>query len=365
MASNYYIGGNEVTEAGCSEKTCGENILIEAPGSLFTGNPTAIDGLNLRFDQANWQPDAFDWDDPAVFEPADKRHPSMLVIQSGTGAGQYRRITKTTRNVLTIEYPWDVAPDKESTFTVITTSFRNAIVDNTIKGWPQALENKHTTNVGIQSYGSLLDSVIRGNTVSSLSRGIEISSLINSSCGQYVSGQAMGAAGNNCPTWNNLIENNTVTDTLWGIASWTRVEDPPRDLAGPAMLGNIVRDNSVDRSTYAGITVGDINKYHKPDSWQFNTVVEMNKIQKTPLHVELMGLQSEPLIRANILADSGPEAVGVRIEKYVTDPYICQNTFAGSFAARISLAGRTSDGSSEMACTPANGEAAAAGRRNH
>jgi hypothetical protein len=274
----------------------------------------------------------------------------MLVIQSGTGEGQYRHIVRTTRDTLTVDYPWDVPPDHTSILTVITTSLRNAIVDNTIHGWAGALDNRHTTNVGIQSYGSLLDSVIRGNVVSSLNRGIEISSLVNDSCGRYIAGRPTGASGNNCPSWNNVIEYNTITGVQYGVASWTRVEGPSRDIAGPAMIGNVVRDNSIDRSTRAGVTVGDINKYHKPDSWQFNTVVELNWIQEAPLHVELLGLQAKPLIRSNVLSDTRPDSVGVRIESNVARPYVCHNSFVGSFAARIMMA---ADGSVlDAACEP-------------
>lgn len=342
MATANYIGSNRIDRVGCAQETCGENILLETPGALFTGSPAQVDGLTLRFDQVNWEANTFDWDNPGTFEPPEKRHPSLLAIQSGAGEGQYRRILNTTKDTLTIDYAWDVAPDTSSVVSVITGTFRNAIVGNAITGWPGALLNTHTTNVGIQSYGATLDSIIQGNSISTLNRGIELSSLVNASCGKYVSGRPEGTSGSNCPTWNNVVEQNSIADTQSGIASWTRVEVPTRNIAGPAMLGNVIRDNVVQRSTRSGITIGDINKFHKADQWQLSAVVEHNRVQEAPLHIELLGLQAVPLIRGNSLMSDTEGAVGVRIERGVETPYVCQNAYVGAFAATIQFASRGS-----------------------
>jgi hypothetical protein len=340
MTHDHYVADNTILDTGCAQLTCGENILIESPGTLFTGRASSIGETSLSFTGTNWRPQLFKPDDPERFDHHEENRPAILFVQSGTGEGQYRRIVANTASTITIDRPWEIPPDSGSVLTVVTTALHKAFFRNVIRGWEGSRENRHRINVGIQSYGSMLDSVIARNRISLLSRGIEISSLVNRSCGFAVAGVSAPTSGNNCPTWGVLIEGNEISDTLHGITSWSRVEDPLRELAGPAMLNNIIRDNRITNSIQGAISVGDINRYRKPDTWQVDTIVEHNTTRNAPVHVELMGLQEGPMLRANSMQNDGEAGAAVvftegSVLRPVLYPFQTEGPFSALFAGPV------------------------------
>ena len=137
---HHYVADNDLRQIGCARETCGENILIEAPGTLFAGPAASIEEAQLSFDGVDWRPQSMREDDPRTFENIDEHRPSIVAIQSGKGEGQYRRITANTERSLTIDRPWDVAPDRGSVFAIVTAAYRMAIFRNSISGWPEALD---------------------------------------------------------------------------------------------------------------------------------------------------------------------------------------------------------------------------------
>jgi hypothetical protein len=334
MTFNHYVADNHIYQTGCAALTCGENILVESPGTLHTGRASSIGETALTFTGVSWRPNLFRMDDPERFDRHDENRPSVLIVQSGTGEGQYRRIVSNTASTITVDRPWEIPPDTNSVLTVVTTAFHKVIFRNVIEGWEGAKDNRHRINVGVQSYGSMLDSVIARNKVSLLSRGIEISSLVNRSCGFAVAGISWPTTGNNCPTWGVLIEGNEISDTLHGITSWSRVEDPPREVAGPAMLNNIIRDNRIANAIQGGISIGDINRYRIPDSWQVDTVVEHNTTRNAPaVHLELLGLLEGPMLRHNrmINDDGSSSGVAIGFVAPAVRPVLYRNVTEGPF----------------------------------
>jgi hypothetical protein len=53
---------------------------------------------------------------------ADVNVGRRVYIKSGTGAGQWRRITANTTSTITVEYAWTVTPDATSVFEIIKTN---------------------------------------------------------------------------------------------------------------------------------------------------------------------------------------------------------------------------------------------------
>jgi hypothetical protein len=333
---NHYIARNNIENVGCQSQTCGENILIETPGTLYTGNATRVDELNFRLHDVSWKPGSLQRDDPWSYEPPGEHRPAVVVIQSGTGEGQYRQIVRNTADTITLDRPWNVPPDSSSILTIVTSGFHKVIYRNTINGWPGALHNPHGLNVGIQSYGSLLDSVIAENKVSTLSRGIEISSLVNRSCGFAIQGVSLPTSGNNCPTWGVVITGNEVSDTRRGITAWIRVEDPPRQVPGPAMLNNIIRNNRILDSEWKAISIGDTNRYRQTGDWEWNTLVESNYIENADVHIELFASLRNTLIRNNVLNNRSPNSMGIRFEMGVADTFLYDNSLQGEFTEPFS-----------------------------
>ena len=85
---------------------------------------------------------------PEEVDMAKARPGSVLCILSGTGAGQYRRVTKAEGQTVTIEEPFEAEPDETSHFTV-NYMFRN---------W-------YFTDIRLDNGGSLQFYTAQGNTV--------------------------------------------------------------------------------------------------------------------------------------------------------------------------------------------------------
>jgi hypothetical protein len=330
LTSNNYVAENLISDTGCAQLTCGENILFETQGTLFTGRASGKTTNSLTFAGANWQSNYLARDDRKVYVREKDQRPAFLFIQSGQGEGQYRRILANSANTITIDRPWDVAPDANSVFTALTGAHQTVVYKNVITGWPDAWKNPHDNNIGIVAYGSLFDSVIAGNTISTLTRGIELSSLVNTSCGIAIAGVAMGAFGNNCPIWNVTVKENVISNVVAGIAVWSRVEDPERSVVGPALLNNVVRENWISDASREAFSVGDINLYRTNDTWQQNTLLESNTVMDARTHVRLLGLQSATLLRGNVFGGYGsyPDSTGIYFDPLSISPYLDDNSYS-------------------------------------
>jgi hypothetical protein len=350
LTSNNYVAENLITDTGCARLTCGENIMFETPGTLFTGRAAVRTATTLTFFGVNWQNNYMARDERKVYVREKDQRPAFLFIQSGPGEGQYRRILANSANTITIDRPWDVAPDPNSVYTALTGAYQNVIYKNVITGWPDAWRTDN--NIGILAYGSLFDTIIAGNTISALTRGIELSSLVNTSCGVAIAGVAMGAFGNNCPIWNVTVKENVISGVVTGIAVWSRVEDPERSVVGPALLNNIIRENWISDASRDAFSLGDINLYRKNDTWQQNTVLEYNTVNDAKTHVRLLGLQSATFVRGNSFGGYGsyPDSTGIYFDPLSISAYLGDNlygpavarTYAGTLPVRcLQLSART------------------------
>ena len=342
VTSHHYIADNETRDTGCALGPCGEQIMFEAPGTFFTGRPSTLGDTTITFPGVSWKRNYFAEDDRTAFTDYDERRPSVIFVQSGEGEGQYRRILSNTSNTVTIDRPWDITPNTNSVLTFITTSYRSVVYRNRLNGFANVFGNSNFTNVGIVTFGSQFDLIAAGNLISTLRVGIEISSLTHNSCVCKISGRPVGdSSTNNCPSWGILIVDNQVSNTLYGVVSWSRVEVPPRSETGPLVLGSVIRDNKITESRKAGLMVGDINRFWIDGVWQRNAVIEYNQVTDAKIYLELLGLQTDTVVRQNVFTDNNvySETSGIVVDTLCREPHFYDNRFDRDIDIRYNAPG--------------------------
>ena len=91
----------------------GEMIMAQAGSADFwdTGMVASVQGLRLTPVNRSW---AGSW----LWAFADDLDRSYVAITRGKGTGQWRRVASHDATSLTVDRPWDVAPDATSTYSV-------------------------------------------------------------------------------------------------------------------------------------------------------------------------------------------------------------------------------------------------------
>jgi hypothetical protein len=118
-----------------------ESITSDASGGLYYGPIASCSGTTITL--------------PEPVKGTDPRRVGMGVfILSGKGMGQWRRLAACEGDKVTVDRPWDIAPDATSRITIVWLLRRWLILDNSF------------TDVGIsvQLYGSALEEIVAGNT---------------------------------------------------------------------------------------------------------------------------------------------------------------------------------------------------------
>ncbi len=160
---------------------------------------------------------------------------SMIVVVSGAGAGQWRRITAQNGNSFAVDKPFDVIPAPGDHFTLSYPSFENALIrGNQLNGNPKGIDLYHgaflnvsvvantmTNNGGIDLVPSQRNTVDRAAstlTYFNVSRNIEINgNTIANTTGNYPAYLAILFQMNTLPTfWGKSaigveVRNNVIT----------------------------------------------------------------------------------------------------------------------------------------------------------
>ncbi len=184
-----------------------------------------------------------------------------VILVSGKGEGQYRKVVSNTSDTLTVDKAWDIIPDKTTKYVIVKAIKNNLISDNYIED---------TGRQGILIYGPSLNNTMTGNTIKNggMDRGYSGIGLAGTS----------GQGGN-------------------------------KEARHPA-LGNKVVRNTISGANQAGVHVFQVN-YTPSDFSNRSNRVEGNSISGTPDGV-LIQSSKYTLVSAN---DISSVRTGIREEK--------------------------------------------------
>ena len=253
-----------------------EAMTSDAGGGLYYGPISKAEGTALTLPEA--PKSGRNWAGAAVF------------VFNGKGWTQMRRVVKVEGDTVTIDRPWDVAPDATSLIG-ITMLQRHYILDG---------NDFSDAGIAIQFYGTSLEHIVSGNTCARAGgyQGI----------GKPYGGYQLPPDKNPChqPSWfcqfvgNEITEgsiyrsgaNNSILsgDSVIGVFGWPLTKDWP----WPYNVGSVVKRNTLDNN--ARIHVGG-NANDKPVA--SDAVIEYNTISNSDEAVRLDNAVSGLVVRGN------------------------------------------------------------------
>lgn len=143
LTANYIANNHTQGVFGSPTGNEGEGLLWQGAARLIYSQATSADAQSLTDTTASYTNTYID---------------RTVLILSGKGIGQLRKITGHTGNTLTLDRPWDVVPGPGSAYTVDKgPAMHNIIVNNLLEG--------QTNKGGIMFYTKDYDNIIDGNTL--------------------------------------------------------------------------------------------------------------------------------------------------------------------------------------------------------
>jgi len=193
--------------------------------------------------------------------------PDLLIV-SGPGIGQYRRILgyDAPRRTVRIDRPWDVSPAPGSLTVIVGLAARAAIYRNRLDGKP-FYATQDTASSGVQLFSNSADIVVDGNIITRVRGGVELWSV------------GVGATPQLNSVFFNLITNNEIDESYDGLVTYTQYlyADAPGAIGH---LGNIFRGNRGGRLAHAGISMATWPGF---DAGGYDTnVFEHNRLADAP-----------------------------------------------------------------------------------
>ncbi|MHA6480551.1 S-layer homology domain-containing protein [Paenibacillus sp. strain BS8-2] len=140
--ANVHMEGNQVYDVG-SDYNDGESYAVDSPGGNFNSGYV----INATENTLTTAPLAPYQDYSVMYNTLG------VQITDGRGIGQWREVESIDDNVITIKGSWDVIPDGNSVFTLISPNDNVTIYDN-------FAEN---TSKGIYIFGNAVDTVVANN----------------------------------------------------------------------------------------------------------------------------------------------------------------------------------------------------------
>lgn len=269
MGRHNYIRFNEVHQAFRSTWENAEEIYlvhggVEAPKTVSFATSGSDNGLT---------------DTRQDWEPGFHRQATVLLI-SGRGFGQYRRVTDNTSTTLTVDRPWNVAPDATTEYLVAPQFVENAFFANLkntpgrLSLWLDCVANQVEMHrdghaKGIDLWGGDASAVSDTGVATGLSKFFP--AWYNTFVNGWMDGTALwlgtpGAHANNAhvgyPNFGNYVVRNRIREPH---TYRTGFDADPRSAAGISVGGGqgragtshtIVAGNFL-ASTYTGISVAD------------------------------------------------------------------------------------------------------------
>ena len=132
----------------------GEQILFEVGTSHLAAKTLAVTATTVTFAQK-----------PPVDASTD------VVVVSGRGTGQFRRVTALDGNTLTVSPAWSVVPDTTSVLGVGPAQTRTVVYHNTLDG-KSDFPTYVTASVAMNMYGNVSDVIFANNTATDMYGGL-------------------------------------------------------------------------------------------------------------------------------------------------------------------------------------------------
>lgn len=363
-STNSYFADNDIDRIGDNTANSGEHILYECLGLHFMDKPSAVTGnggVTIAFENAAFEnrqqtfvTGNYDKWYTAIYSRSGEGSnatdnassayigDAYAVIIDGRGESQYRKISAFTENSITVDRPWDIAPDQTSTV-IITNAVENAIVyNNTIVG-SESYYLKYNASAGVQAYATMLDYIAAENNFSNMFTGLFCNFHFNNKrLTSAKEGRGTYYADIQCEGFNwfedTLLYNNTITNTRRGIdlqLSYSADSDTADGIASLTVShGIVIRNNIINTTRYChsynasgvdtlegiggdGVAVGSLDKSYTiwgynplwHGDWIKDTLIENNTIINTvKASVGIYYHQANTMLRNNYCGGITDEA---------------------------------------------------------
>lgn len=340
VSKNLYIMNNNASRVGELNYNSGEHILFEEVGITYVGKVNiASDKKTIALKEMpseKWKGAGdftgyFTTDGGAIKLGHTRNVVGQVVtITKGKGAGQWRSIVAASKgSVVTIEKPFDVQPDANSTIVVSPAFVGSVVYGNKIEGPKLYYKNYNSTN-GVNAYGTMVDTVIDSNNFSQMQAGLAINPQYNMKSYTY-NGNKVNVDYNFIMYCDLLAMNNTITNTRYGIWNFPSltldgIDKTDGEPTVNLQMGVIFRNNTISNQRYltGGADTNDRTK-QQPDFlkrggvsivvgrdywlesqslstryWMNDTVVENNKLSNPANnYLDISFSQTGTIIRNN------------------------------------------------------------------
>jgi len=141
---NIYYARNRLSNMYGADR---EMMTLDAGGGAYFGKVASTDGTHVTLAA-----------DPTYMDyaPPDRHHADWtggaMMILDGTGAGQWRSVTKNAGREWEVDRPWSIAPDDTSLISIAPHRGRHLFIGNTFED-----------GGAFQLYGGALDTIVAGN----------------------------------------------------------------------------------------------------------------------------------------------------------------------------------------------------------
>ncbi len=248
----------------------GEQILWEGATAVFSGRASSISSNTVTIQNF-----------PAGVNVIGGRH--YLSVVQGQGVGQNRRIVSATQNgttlTLTLESPWTVNPDGNSSIQIVWMAEKCVVYGNDLNGIRENVDREVFIGPsGIMLYNGTSDFVIDNNKFTNIRRAISLYSYTeNTTPVSRVE-----------PAHHLFVANNHIVGARTGIdvTSYGSVS-MSADVASrqrSGMLGVILRNNLIDDAMISSIDIAYQRRNEKLPAGDLidNLVIEHNTIINSP-----------------------------------------------------------------------------------
>lgn len=263
VTKNVYLLNNHASRVGELDFNSGEHILFEDENVTYVGKATLSNSnktLQLKdmpTDKwtSNNQFKGYITGDDGTIKPANYTRSvagQVVIISKGKGQGQWRTILSASSNrTITIDRAWDVQPDANSTFVVVSPVINAVVYGNKIEG-PKLYYKNFNSTLGVNAYASMVGTVIDRNNFSQMQAGLAINPHYNMKSYTYNS-KTVSADFGFVMFADLLVMGNTIKNTRYGIWNFPSITLASMDVstaeaAVDLQLCSVIRNNNISDS---------------------------------------------------------------------------------------------------------------------